>query len=868
MAHTHWDFEWYFSRQEARVQFAFHMDEVFDALTINKISYYVLDGQMSIVDDYLSTFPEKEGLLRRFVSEGRLFIGPWFTQIDEMVTSGESIIRNLRLGIKEAEHLGGSMRVGYLPDSFGQSQDMPKIYSGMNIDHVLFWRGIPKDIKARYFYWTSDDGSKVLTANIKDGYYAGVQLVESDDFDGLVDKTTAGQGSDVHLLPVGGDQRAVDYNLKQRITIANQQNTKNTTFIESNYPAFFAKLEESKQELPSKSGEFIEPTVSKIHRGIYSSRADLKQLYDKLERLMTYQVEPLCALAVEHGIPDKQGMIDDIWKTIARGKAHDSAGACNSDKTNDDILNRGKVALQEGQALVDYLLRKLSISVSDVRPDSLVIWNPLPYKTNVVKELEISTRTKHFKLTDSFGTELEFDQIEQSEQNASPLRRDIAKRENDVYYLTKIAVTVELNAMDRQQLYVLENSRYENNKVETNSQIDNEYYTLTFDNGANLRRKEDGKLFKNFITIEESGDEGDTYDYSPAFDDLVCMFDFSDSKSVAFHQGKQVGTMEIKGSWQMPYDLQSRAKRKVNGQVNYSLTLKLCANSKVVGVRLKVDNRVLDHRLRLVLNTDVHAQNSYSDTPFGVAKRPVEDVHLKDWQEIGYREEPTSMRPMIHFANVHSQNSSWSFITGGSKDFQVIGEDYEQLAVTILRGVGYLGRPDLLRRPGDASGLETRYVPTPKSQLQQEFVFEGGIIANRDFDPENLQQEYMQMTQTGLYYQNQKINRFTSPIQYFQVNEMENKVNHLPLLEIIEGQVAFSSLQSSRDKTGIEVRFYNPRKQTIDKPGKILLKQNATVSLLDLEGKDKGLLCDGNREFEMQPFKPGEIRTYGIYFKK
>lgn len=28
VAHTHWDYEWYFTRQEARVQFIFHMDEV------------------------------------------------------------------------------------------------------------------------------------------------------------------------------------------------------------------------------------------------------------------------------------------------------------------------------------------------------------------------------------------------------------------------------------------------------------------------------------------------------------------------------------------------------------------------------------------------------------------------------------------------------------------------------------------------------------------------------------------------------------------------------------------------------------------------------------------------------------------------
>ena len=151
VAHTHWDFEWYFTRQEARVQFIFHMDEVLTALESNQLDYYALDGQMSIIEDYLAIFPEKAEQLKRFVTAGRLFVGPWFTQIDEMTTSGESTVRNLRIGIQEAENLGNCMRIGYLPDSFGQSQDMPKIFNGFGIEQALFWRGMPMDAKTRYF---------------------------------------------------------------------------------------------------------------------------------------------------------------------------------------------------------------------------------------------------------------------------------------------------------------------------------------------------------------------------------------------------------------------------------------------------------------------------------------------------------------------------------------------------------------------------------------------------------------------------------------------------------------------------------------------------------------------------------------------
>lgn len=457
VAHTHWDFEWYFTRQEAKVQFAFHMDEVFTALENNQLDYYVLDGQMSILDDYLADFPEKRPVVQNYVTAGRLFVGPWYTQIDEMVTSGESIIRNLRLGMDSADELGAAMPVGYLPDSFGQSQDMPKIYHGLGINHALFWRGTPKEVDTRYFYWRSNDGSQILTANIKNGYFAGVDLIETDQFKILIQNITSETNDEPALLLVGGDQRPVDFNLKERITKANTTTDDGVEFVESNYPAFFDQLE--KEELKTISGEFIDPSLSKIHRGIYSSRADLKQLYDRLERTMIYQVEPLSAMASQKGLELKQGLVDDIWKTIARGQAHDSSGACNSDKTNQDIKQRGLNALQMAESLRDYLLRKMSISVADNKLNDLFIWNPLPVESKQIRQFSISTKAADFSLFDQNGDPVQFDIISQERENAAVLRRNPEEMANDFYYLSEIAFFVTVPATDFYQFHIEEGKR-------------------------------------------------------------------------------------------------------------------------------------------------------------------------------------------------------------------------------------------------------------------------------------------------------------------------------------------------------------------------------------------------------------------------
>ena len=193
---------------------------------------------------------------------------------------------------------------------------------------------------------------------------------------------------------------------------------------------------------------------------------------------------------------------------------------------------------------------------------------------------------------------------------------------------------------------------------------------------------------------------------------------------------------------QLPANLSQRAEKVRETAVPYQLTLTLQHANETIGFKLDLDNQVKDHRLRLLVQTSVQAENSYADTPFGVIKRPVIDPHLADWRAIGYHEETTALRPMLHFVNIHDQNSSWSVIGLGEKDFQVIGQHYDQLAITLLRGVGFLGRPDLIRRPSDASGLQTKYVPTPASQLLGPMSFKGGICLDEQFDPATIQQRH------------------------------------------------------------------------------------------------------------------------------
>lgn len=865
--HTHWDFEWYFTRNEAMVQFVYHMDEVFEALKNQVVDYYLLDGQMSILDDYLDAYPEKKSELKKWVKAKRLFIGPWYTQTDELIVTGESIIRNLSLGMKLADDLGGSQRIGYLPDSFGQGADMPKIYNGMDIYNALFWRGLPKEETSnREFNWQSEDGSEITTINIKDGYFVGVGLIDDDNTENVMKTVIADASLDDIALPVGGDQRYVDYNLKDRIALYNDElKNKNVKLFESNYPKLFEAVNKSKAKLDNVSGEFITSSVSKIHRSIYSSRYDQKYLNDKVERRMIYQLEPLMAMADRIGIPYKKSLLDKIWKLVVRNHAHDSAGGCNSDKTNQIILERLREADQLSYSTVDYLVRKISESEENKQANDLTFFNTLPFAVKKNIHFKVSLKEKNFRIING-DKPVDCDVVRITRKYCGQIKRDESQYEDkDYYHVFDCVANIEIPALQWTKLSI-ESLDDEHDLVTetTKKKIENDAFQIEFSNGTlNLMNKKTHEKIVNFLEVVDDGDEGDTYDYSPAYNDMTLELDFKDAQ-VTCNKGKQFQSMQLTGAWNLPVDLKERATKELNGKVAYKLTLTLDRNDNLIKNHLLIDNKVKDHRMRVIFNSNMKTQKySYADTAFGYIQRPVVDRHLSNWKDAGLHEEPTSIYPMLHWTNLHDDQQSFTVMSKGIKEYQMIGTGFNKVALTLFRSVGFLGRPDLIRRPGVASGNQFTYIPTPNSQLQEELHFKFAVSWDEIFEPAQIMKQFQIYAITNPYYQVQGINQFTNTLKYFVMHPLNKQLQSKPFLEIKNDQLIFSSLTESKDNAGWLLRVYNPNKFKIQGDSIIKLDSESTISLTNFTGvliEDLGL----QRDVSVGKFAPGEVKTIRI----
>lgn len=859
-ANTHWDYEWYFTASESIIQLIYHMDEVMDALQSGALKTYLLDSQVSILEEYIAFMPEKTEVVKQLVQEGKLQIGPWYTQSDELIIAGESMVRNLWYGITYANKMGACLPIGYLPDSFGQSKDMPKIYNGFQIKDALFWRGVPKDIcDRREFIWESKDGSHVHVYNIRDGYFYGGNLIYNDDVNQVESRLALGAVCENQLVSVGGDQRYVDFNLKERIAYYNAHTTHNFTYVESDLLTFFNALH--KEDLPTVKGEFIDASVSKIHHSIYSSRYDHKQLNDQIERRLLYQLEPFMVMQMQMGIAPKVSVLESLWKKLLLNHAHDSACGCNSDVTNQSILQRLMDADQMSAMMLDYQVRKVSESLEGIVENDVVVYNTLPYTRKHSQEFEINTTYPTIQIVDEKGNEVSFDVISSEKVYAGSIRKDETTYDASLYYYqTNIRLTITLAPMCMQVLKVKEG--IEKTQDTICSMLENDAYILTEKCGKlQLYVKDTKETIEDFLYIEDGGDDGDTYDYSYPKHDHIYALNF-DNASIQY-EGNHIPCMHIKGEWQLPKNLQDRKKNFRNETIAYELEIQL--QQQLISCKLIVHNKVIEHRMRLLVRSHVNSKKSIADTAFGTVQRPHVDAHLQDWKEHGYKEEPTAIYPLLHHLSLKDEQRFVTCMLKGIKEYEIVHHDH--IALTLFRSVPYLGKPDLLRRPGIASGNEFKYIPTPDSTLQKEITYSFAFVYGQTYCEHDIHKQWMNYANDYMYYQIQEVNRFVNTQKYFVTHPYQKRLKRVEAMISLDelSHATYSSI-APLDHKRFALRIYNTKHETVFENA-IQTKSIQTVNETDFQQT-----CIKSDVSDLNQVKIGsmveeEIKTYEIYIK-
>ncbi|HLH67505.1 MAG TPA: hypothetical protein VKY90_00330 [Candidatus Dormibacteraeota bacterium] len=350
IVHTHWDREWYLPFSVYRRRLVTLIDSLLLTLEREPNLCFHLDGQMALVDDYLDLRPERKAALARAAAQGRISLGPWYTLPDEHLVSGEALIRNLELGQARARCFGEPMRVGYLPDQFGHTAQMPQILRLAGIESAVLWRGVPTSMTSDIFTWEALDGTSVTAVHLRGGYNAARDLPLEPNalgakIDELVAQHRSGNPHGPWLLMAGDDHMPVPRGL----TTALEQAVAEHRAVSSTLEAYLARRPPAGARW---RGELHSAGSANVLKGTLSARFPLKLRHAALERRLERYLEPVYALS---DLPWPERELGYCWRQVILNSAHDSICGCSIDRVHEEADERLRRAEAMAQALWDRL---------------------------------------------------------------------------------------------------------------------------------------------------------------------------------------------------------------------------------------------------------------------------------------------------------------------------------------------------------------------------------------------------------------------------------------------------------------------------------------------------------------------------------
>ena len=838
--HSHWDREWYFTTSRSKVYLMKDLKDVLDTLESNPdFKYFMVDAQGSLLDDYIKWMPQDKDRITKLVKEKKLVIGPWYTQTDQLVISGESIVRNMYYGMKRCETFGGYMNVGYVPDSFGQSGNMPQIYKEFGIDDTLFWRGVSDDMVNHTDYnWRGDDGSVVFTTQIPFGYYIGGNIPEdpkqSEEFwQKECFEKAGGRSATKHIyFPNGFDQAPIRTNLPEIIKERNEKDPENE-YVISCIEDYIKDVKSENPELEEVSGELVIAKHMRIHKSIFSSRSDLKVMNTQIQNYVTNVMEPLLTLSYNLGNDYPHEAVGEIWKLLFENAAHDSIGSCISDTANEDVYVRYKQARDIAVNLVELHSRLIATSVKNDAEMTFTLINTLPQKRNDTVVVKTYIPGGNFAILDEKGNKVDYTVIESRDLTDYVLSQTIKLDPSRKFYVPSkvLEATIPIKTSDVPAFgyvqYTLDTKGNSAKNLEKKNTLENEFYAINVeeDGSLTITDKENNVTYKNQGVLVENGDDGDSFNYSPPRKDLE-VFSNKSECSVEVSGSDIYDQAVIKFNMVVPKDLEERAEGKVSVNLPITMTVALRKDSKVIDFNVHVDNKGLSHRLCVLFDSQIVSSFNYADEQFGSIKRPnyyekemklymasAENKtekkagvqELANWanDQSTWQEPPISIEPTQSYVSLTDGKQGIAVIPQGVREYEVL--DDHMIRLTLFRTYGFMGKENLIYRPGRASG--ERIIETPAAQLLKEMDFAFGFTTYasdiNEANVDTLAKAYNTNIEVYTYAE------FLNGRLIFSQREIEGTKEARYSLFETENKLVVSAMKKAEDNDGYIIRLFN-----------------------------------------------------------
>lgn len=697
--HSHWDREWYLPFEKHRVRLV----ELFDALieTMEKdpdYTYYHMDGQYVVIDDYLEIKPHMRDRLMKLIRDGRIHVGPWYVLQDEYLTSGEANVRNMLYGLRLCRAIGAApVETGYFPDSFGNISQAPQIVRGFGFDNAIFGRGIndvgsdnqiikQSGMTTSELIWRGADGSEVIAVLFANWYHNAMELPTEEEalrnrLASIV-ASTSRFALTPHLLGMNGcDHQPVQIDLQAAIKLANKVQDE-VEVKQSNFKDYVDAIRPYKDTFPVYEGEMNGQLATGSFPLIStsSSHVDIKQKNQATQHLLERITEPVSLLSMLNGGEYKQDLLLYAWKKLMQNHPHDSICSCSCDEIYEEMKTRFAKAAACGEELRDRALDHLvaTVKTDGIDGDAAIVVlslepnkSVLTVKANV--DLDLTDDTPAIAIFDENGREIPTKTRYIHNQFTYTLPKDRFRQPRYVNRF-EVEMQVESHGIGYRTFTVKKQAPSVKTAVSyTENTMENEFLAVKInENGTvDVTDKRSGRTYAGQNLFEDTRDVGDLYNYWQAKGD-VAVTTANAKAEISLHEVTP---------WSVTF------KAVVPMAIDADITTYVTLSDKIARVDFKtvVVNRMENHRLRALFTSDMDTKYSLADGQFDILRRDIQPSEI--WKN------PCNTHRCQAFAGLEADTTADGLMIAnrGLHEYEILRDGRNTLAVTLLRAVGEIG---------------------------------------------------------------------------------------------------------------------------------------------------------------------------------
>lgn len=828
--HTHWDREWYFTLEEFRYRLIKLMDRLLNYMERGDIQYFQMDGQTIMLEDYLAVRPQNRERYHKLIKEGRLLIGPWYTQPNVYMSGAEAQVRNLLLGKKDMERWDApANKVNYMPDQFGFPGQLPQMMEGFGLDHLIGGRGMPKQCPT-YLRWEGVDGSLIHVCHMPGSYInaCGIsereeQLIFSVFGENIVMPSLPDRMNGVvwekhrsiapQILGLNGvDHMYPNPHLPQTIEKIKEMYP-DIDVEQSNFARYIEAVQNTLTKEPDLlTGEQRDGRELFVLTASQSMRMNIKKYNRKMEDMLERRVEPLMSLMKalgEENLPEAE--LAMAWELILQNHAHDSLCCANSDPSYHEIYVRYEKAEDICREICNELEQRLMRRMTGLTQEALLVRNPTPYDRHDTITVDVLVSNhRDFAEPHVFCDGVEIPAQVLSVKSDMVLRYVPFSGFIGQLSVAAFRLTIDPGTIPAMGWKLLEikggrpHDRLVSGLVTGQNTLENEYLHVEICPDATLTvtDKVTGKVYTGLNRFMDSGETGCGFIHSAPYADHYAVSTGKNLDIAITENSPLCGEITVTQDFSIPKGLTADTLARSPEKVDVHLVSKIVLRpgQKYVEIKTDVDNTAKDHRLRVAFPSDTKTDSGYAGQPFDVFTRPVQPENVNHYGE-GDWEAPVGFHPMHDLCGISDGDRGVTIAGDGLMEYEILPMR-NTVTLTLLRAtdrlhVGVLGAGSKFKvHEAQLLGKQSyRYAFFPSAEgfapvMPDVECFRHPIFAvQKDFLEAECMPDYV-----------------PAPVNLPGCSSFLS----------VDGAVVTSCLKLAEDGNGMILRFYNPTEDAVD----------------------------------------------------